>query len=128
MTVERKVCCAGSCHCGKVQFRAMIAEALTVHRCNCSICSMCGYLHVIVSSDELEVIKGWDDLQEYQFNTRQARHLFCRTCGIKPFYVPRSHPQGYSINLACLELEDRVTVLIEDFDGKNWARNVDKIT
>ena len=39
----------------------------------------------------------------YQFNTNIARHLFCSVCGIKSFYVPRSHPDGFSVNARCLD-------------------------
>jgi hypothetical protein len=101
---------------------------VTVRRCNCSICAKSGYLHLIVDRQHFELLAGADQLREYRFNTRVARHLFCRHCGIKPFYVPRSHPDRYSVNLNCLELDRRVRVSIEDFDGQNWRKSVARIT
>lgn len=71
--------------------------------CNCSICRMAGYLHLIVPAGSFRQLGGAVDLTEYRFNTGVARHLFCRHCGIKPFYVPRSHPDGVSINARCLD-------------------------
>jgi len=113
--------CSGGCHCGKVRFSLKIPDKITVHRCNCSICQKSGYLHLIVSADRFNLINGDDALIEYRFHTGIARHLFCTTCGIKSFYVPRSHPDGYSVNLNCIDLPAGVDVTIEDFDGRNWS-------
>ncbi len=61
-------------------------------------------------------------LQTYTFNTHTARHYFCRVCGIKSFYVPRSNPDGFSVNVRCL---DGMTGRAADeaFDGQNWEAN-----
>lgn len=88
---------------------------------------MCGYLHVIVEQGDFTWQAGKDQLTEYRFNTRTARHLFCRTCGVKSVYVPRSHPDGYSMNLACLEIDEDIIVEILDFDGRNWERSIHQI-
>jgi hypothetical protein len=53
-----------------------------------------------------------------------ARHLFCRTCGIKSFYVPRSHPQGYSVNARCLDPASIESITVERFAGRNWEASV----
>jgi len=100
---------------------------VTVHRCNCSICTKTGYLHLFVERDGLQLIRGKGTLNEYRFNTGLARHYFCRICGVKPFYVPRSHPDGYSVNLNCLEPGELPEVSIEDFDGLNWEENVENL-
>jgi len=115
--------CSGGCHCGKVRFTVEIPDRVTVHRCNCSICQKSGHLHLIVPADRFRLLQGGDSLVEYRFHTGVARHLFCGTCGIKSFYVPRSHPDGYSVNLNCLDLPDGIVVDIEDFNGRNWSDN-----
>ncbi len=109
----------GGCHCGAVVFRFEGPEAFEVLSCNCSICSMTGYLHLTVPHAAFELLSGQEALVEYRFNTGAARHLFCRHCGIKSFYQPRSHPHCYSVNLRCVaDAEQRATV--QAFDGQHW--------
>jgi len=115
--------CSGGCHCGKVRFTVEIPDRVTVNRCNCSICQKSGYLHLIVPADRFKLLEGGDSLVEYRFHTGVARHLFCGTCGIKSFYVPRSHPDGYSVNLNCIDLPEGIVVDIEDFDGRHWSNS-----
>lgn len=115
--------CAGGCHCGRVKIEVDIPQNIVVHRCSCSICRKSGYLHLIVEADQFNLLSGGESLTEYQFHTGVARHLFCKHCGIKSFYVPRSHPQGFSVNLNCIELADEIAVTIEEFDGRNWSEN-----
>ena len=119
--------CSGGCHCGNVRFAIEIPDKIAVHRCNCSICRKSGYLHLIVAANRFKLLKGEDSLVDYRFHTGVARHLFCRVCGIKSFYVPRSHPDSYSVNLNCLDLPDGIDVTIEDFDGRNWSKNREKL-
>ena len=94
---------AGGCHCGRVRFEVDASVPATLLDCNCSICRMTGYLHLIVPAASFRQLEGGDALVEYRFNTGVARHLFCGHCGIKPFYVPRSHPDGVSVNARCLD-------------------------
>ena len=115
--------CSGGCHCGRVRYQIEIPERILVNRCSCSICQKSGYLHLIVPADRFKLLCGEQDLQEYRFHTGVARHLFCGVCGIKSFYVPRSHPDSFSVNLNCIELPDKVNVTIEEFDGRNWSKN-----
>ena len=98
-----------------------------VYRCNCSICRKSGYLHLTVAANRFELIKGQDSLVEYRFHTGVARHLFCGTCGVKSYYVPRSHPDSFSVNLNCLELPDGVDVTVRDFNGLDWSKNREKL-
>ena len=119
--------CSCGCHCGRIKFDIEIPDKVTVHRCNCSICQKSGYLHLIVPSNCFHSLKGDEHLVDYRFHTGVARHLFCGVCGIKSFYVPRSHPDSYSVNLNCIELPAGVEVTIEDFDGSNWSKNRDQI-
>jgi hypothetical protein len=106
----------GGCHCGTVAFEVEAPARLTVSECNCSICRMSGYLHLIVPRSHFRLLRGAEALTEYRFNTGTARHLFCSRCGVKSFYVPRSNPDGYSVNLHCLDQSTLAEVTIEPFD------------
>jgi hypothetical protein len=120
----------GGCHCGAVRFQVQGPSPLQVQSCNCSICDKTGFLHLLVPRSRFQLLQGETALTTYTFNTGTAKHLFCRTCGIKSFYVPRSHPDGYSVNARCLDgvdLTDPAQVLIEPFDGRNWEANIDTL-
>jgi hypothetical protein len=117
----------GSCHCKSVQFSVEAPEKITVQECNCSICSMSGFLHLIVPKSNFKLLKGKESLTTYTFNTGIAKHTFCKNCGIKPFYIPRSNPDGYSVNLRCLDKSNFVEIDFEEFDGKNWEKNAEKL-
>jgi len=110
----------GGCHCGRVRFEVEAPANLLVHECNCSICRMSGYWHLIVPASRFRLLRGDDALSCYAFNTGIARHYFCRHCGIKSFYVPRSNPDGYSVNGRCLLPATIESIAIEPFDGANW--------
>ncbi|MDX1385119.1 MAG: GFA family protein [Thermoanaerobaculia bacterium] len=114
---------SGSCHCGAVRFEVEAPARIEATLCNCSICSKGGYLHLIVPASRFRLVDGEAELVEYRFNTRTARHTFCRRCGIKPFYVPRSNPDGFSINVNCLDEATVEDVSIEPFDGRHWEEN-----
>jgi len=117
----------GSCHCGAVSFEVKAPADLQVTDCNCSICSKSGMLHLIVNKDDFRLLSGKDNLKTYTFDTGEAKHLYCKTCGIKSFYIPRSHPDGYSVNVRCLDDSTIKSVNITPFDGKNWERNIKKL-
>jgi hypothetical protein len=109
----------GGCHCGRVKFRVQgDLDAVTV--CNCSICSKKGYVHMIVPRDQFELLRGADAISTYTFNTGVAKHTFCRHCGIHSFYTPRSHPDGISVNVRCLEGVDVGSLHPSLFDGQHW--------
>ena len=91
-----------------MRFEVDAPAELSVDDCNCSMCARTGYLHLIVTADRFRITQGADALTTYTFNTGTAKHLFCATCGIKPFYVPRSHPDGFSVNARCID-SDTVT-------------------
>jgi hypothetical protein len=117
----------GRCHCGAVRFRVAVPEdAREVLDCNCSICTKKGILHLIVDDARLEIIAGADQLTTYTFGTHVAKHMFCRTCGIHPFYRPRSHPQSWDVNVRCLDVPLEHW-RIERFDGANWEDSVESI-
>jgi len=113
----------GNCHCGAVAFEVLAPDEVELVECNCSICSKTGYLHLIVAKDRFRLLQGEHKLTSYRFNTGSAEHLFCSICGIKSFYVPRSHPDGYSVNFRCLRPEDFTSILTTEFDGRHWEAN-----
>ena len=113
----------GGCHCGRVRFEVDAPPDLQGSECNCSVCGMSAYLHLIVRPANFRLLSGEQELSEYRFNTGVGRHLFCRHCGIKSFYVPRSNPDGYSINVRCLDPENVRSISVEPFDGENWEDN-----
>jgi hypothetical protein len=93
---------------------------ITVSDCNCSICRKSGYLHLTITKEQFRLISGEDSLTTYQWNTGTAKHMFCKVCGVKSFYVPRSHPDGYSVNARCFDDGTVETLSIEPFNGQNW--------
>jgi hypothetical protein len=119
---------SGGCHCGRVRFEVDAPAVIEATECNCSICSKAAYLHLFVATDDFRLLQGDDSLELYTFNTGAARHYFCRHCGIKSFYIPRSHPDGISVNVRCLDAETVEDVRITPFDGRNWEQNVAKLS
>ena len=113
---------SGGCHCGQVRFEVVAPARLEVSECNCSICSKAGFLHLIVPADRFKLLAGADALKTYTFNTQTARHLFCSTCGIKSFYVPRSHPDGFSVNARCIDSDTVLELRVTPFDGREWEK------
>jgi len=112
----------GTCHCGTVRFEVEAPETITAQDCNCSICSKSGFLHLIVPKSRFRLLSGEENLTTYTFNTGVAQHKFCKTCGVKSFYIPRSNPDGVDVNVRCLEPQPKELV-IEKFDGRNWEQH-----
>lgn len=110
----------GGCHCGRVRFEVQAPASIEVADCNCSMCAKVGYLHLIVPAARFQLLSGRDSLTTYTFNTGVAQHHFCRVCGVKSFYVPRSHPDGISVNARCLDAGTVVAMSVIPFDGREW--------
>ena len=117
----------GGCHCGRVRFEVEAPAVLELDQCNCSICTMSGYLHHVVPKERFRLVSGEGDLTTYRYNTGIAAHPFCSVCGIKSFYFPRAYPDGVSVNANCL---DRATVkameVTRKFDGANWEDRLER--
>ena len=113
----------GGCHCGRVRFEVIAPPHIEVSDCNCSICGKSGYLHLIVPASRFRLLCGEGSLTTYQFNTGTARHRFCSVCGIKSFYIPRSHPDGYSVNARCLDEGSVTGMTVAPVDGKHWEKH-----
>ncbi|HEU4517126.1 MAG TPA: GFA family protein [Steroidobacteraceae bacterium] len=113
---------AGGCHCGRVRFEVLAAPDLELLACNCSMCARSSYLHLIVPAGDFRLLSGDTDLVEYRFGTGAAKHRFCRRCGVKSFYVPRSHPDGVSVNARCLDAGTVSSTRVAPFDGRDWEK------
>jgi hypothetical protein len=113
---------SGGCHCGRVRIEVLAPPDLELLDCNCSLCARSGYLHLIVVKEHFRLLSGADDLVEYAFGTHTAKHRFCRHCGVKSFYVPRSHPDGYSVNARCLDPSTIASMNVRPFDGRDWKK------
>ena len=112
----------GGCHCGRVRFEFEGPADIEVADCNCSICSKSGFLGVAVPKGKFRLLEGADAISTYQFGTSVAKHTFCKHCGIKSFYHPRSHPDGINVNVRCLDEGTVRNVEIVPFDGQHWEK------
>jgi len=117
----------GGCHCGRVKFEVEAPARIEATECNCSICCKSGYLHLIVPKSRFTLLRGSEFLSSYTFNSGVAKHLFCNICGIKSFYVPRSNPDGYSVNARCLDAETISQIIVTPFDGMHWEQAAVKL-
>ena len=115
----------GGCHCGAVRFRVRLYNNRAL-ACNCSICAKKGFINLIATEDDFDLLKGADVLSTYQFNTKVARHQFCSNCGVHTHTRPRSHPEGYDVNARCLDAGSDF-LDITPFDGQNWESSVESI-
>lgn len=118
---------SGGCHCRAVRFEVELPDTFEVEDCNCTICAMSGNIHVIVPSSRFRLLQGKDNLSQYTFNTGKAKHLFCKTCGIKSFYVPRSNPDGFAVTWRALDNWMDLNVTVVPFDGQNWEANAARL-
>ena len=116
----------GSCHCKAVTFAIEAPDHFEVDDCNCSICAKAGFLHLIIPLSKFTLLSGQDKLTTYTFNTGVAKHTFCSVCGMKPFYTPRSNPDGIDINVRCLD-QQPISMTIVQFDGQNWEQHGAKL-
>ncbi|MEQ9661049.1 MAG: GFA family protein [Parasphingopyxis sp.] len=111
----------GGCHCGDVRFSATVREPRPqVLDCNCSICAKTGFLHLFIPHGDFTLLTDRNALASYRFGSGAAEHLFCRRCGIKSFYQPRSHPDCWSVNLRALDEGHGLDVDVVPFDGHDW--------
>ena len=115
----------GGCHCGSIRFTVTFAARECLD-CDCSVCTKKGFLHLIVPARDFRLLSGEEALVTYTFNTGVARHRFCRICGIKSFYIPRSNPDGVDVNLRCLETPP-AAVNIVPFDGRHWEQHAARL-
>jgi len=113
----------GGCHCGAVQWQVLAPAEIHTHTCNCSLCDIQHYQHLIVPKQHFTLLSGEANLSTYTFGSGIAQHYFCKTCGVKSFYVPRSNPDGVSVHARCLDMATVASIEDEPFDGQNWEKN-----
>lgn len=122
---EKEVLYKGGCHCKAIEFHVLSSPNLVVWKCNCSICTMKQNYYFVVPKDKFRLIKGENYLTLYQFNTKTAKHYFCKVCGVQSFYIPRSNPDGVAVTLNCINnLEVGNSVKFENFDGVQWEKTI----
>lgn len=143
-----------SCHCGLIQakFCREIHLPLKLWDCNCSDCRMRRNLHFMVPACDFWLVDSAvtavgaieDDASDnvtaptssprqsferetilYQWGTKTAIRRFCRTCGIMPFYIPRSNPDGFAVTFPCVDWGEDGPPKSEvaEFDGVNWEQS-----
>lgn len=112
----------GSCHCGAVRYTVELDADAPALSCNCSMCGRSGTLLQFVPPDNFKLEQGDGALKDYQFAAHAIHHVFCTTCGIKPFARGQG-PQGpmVAINVRCLEDVDtfKIAASAQQFDGKS---------
>lgn len=111
----------GSCHCGAVRYRVR-ADLNQVITCNCSICSRSGTMLTFSPASAFELLSGEEALKDYQFGRKTIHHLFCSTCGIRPF-GRGADSEGNSmvaINVRCLEGVDLESIRPTPVDGRSF--------
>lgn len=95
-----------------------IAELTT---CDCSLCVKKNALMTKVPESALTILAGEDALTLYQWNTRRAKHYFCKHCGIYVFHRKRSQPDHFGINIFCLDGFDASTIPVRATEGKGMS-------
>ena len=94
----------GTCHCGAVELELSLPDGLaSARRCDCSYCRRRGAIVVSAPLDQVEIVKGAENLTLYQWGTGTAKHWFCKTCGIYTHHQRRSNPLQYGINTGILD-------------------------
>ncbi|KAL9981015.1 hypothetical protein ACROYT_G009667 [Oculina patagonica] len=119
----------GGCHCGKVRFEVLAKPELTAYDCNCTICVKKGTLMVLLPKENFKLLQGEDNISCYTFNTHQAKHYFCKTCGVHSFYQPRTNPNGRGISLRCLDegtVQKTNIVFCDAVNWSNWQKYLDE--
>lgn len=80
--------------------------------------------HFIVPATSFTLLQGKDHLSVYTFGTEQAKHQFCKVCGVQSFYNPRSNPDGVGIMPHCIDQGTIEEVIVKQFDGKKWEESM----
>jgi len=128
----------GSCHCKQIEFLVYLNQYdynNNAAKCNCTICIKKGILHMIVPPRQFQLTHGSivDDMSLYSYGTHQAKHLFCKLCGIHCFYMAKSHPYDIDININSIDNDDdgyselMRSCKFKEFDGENYDASLEKL-
>jgi hypothetical protein len=112
---------SGGCHCGKVRYDVELDLSAPVISCNCSMCGRSGTLLSFVPEGKVTLRSGEDGVADYLFNRHAIHHLFCKTCGIKPFARGKKADGTamVAITVRCLDDVDLYKLAIHKVDGKS---------
>jgi len=119
--VEIKEYHKATCHCGEVEFELHLPDGLIdIRRCDCSMCRRRGAIAASIPLDGIRIVKGESSLKLYQFNTKTAKHYFCRNCGMYTHHQRRSNPTQYGFNVGCMEGINPLKINgVPTYDGVN---------
>ena len=106
----------GSCHCGGVRF-AIDYEPEELTTCDCSLCVKRNALMTKVPEAALSIEQGEGLLATYEWNTRRAKHHFCKACGIYVFHRKRAAPDHFGVNIFCLDDFDPASLPVRATEG-----------
>ena len=128
-----KATLGGGCHCGAVRFEVDVdPEQDEILDCNCSICAMKGFLHLIVPPERFRIVEGNDLLTTFE-SSEHGRRQFCKTCGTQLFCWHEksdgSAPDFIDITLASIsDPIDRQPEMHFYFDsGADWITVNDEL-
>jgi len=111
----------GSCHCGAVTIKFEGEEIEGGLRCNCSMCARKGALMTdyVIPGSAISVAAAKGVLGLYQFDSKTAKHYFCKICGIYTHNETARKAGHYRVNLGCVDGVDSSSLEADLFDGKH---------
>jgi hypothetical protein len=85
---------------------------------------MRGNVHFMVTQLQVASPNYNEETTVYQWGTKTAIRRFCKTCGILPWYVPRSNPDGFGVTLGCVDFgSNGPEIEHKTYDGVNWEKS-----
>jgi hypothetical protein len=110
----------GSCHCGAVEFEVE-GDLSAGILCDCSLCRRKNAIMYRMPKEQFRLLRGEDALTLYEWNTKIAKHYFCKHCGIYTHHQPRTKPDWIGVNMGCIEDIDARALPIEIAKGSTLS-------